>query len=102
MGGADCRAIGLQDIKAVHFTLCQKPWSCRPANHPNDTQHLCERLHERWHALRRRVEKRLGLPQPPDDVHCVWDTRPPKYVPLNVSALLRGRPPSSGELASVE
>ena len=72
------------------FTLCQKPWGCRPARHPDDTQDLCVRLHKRWHDLRRAVERRLGLTE--IQTTCVPLPRgtrgPPEYTPLNVSELL--------------
>ena len=94
VGAADCRAVPLADIKAVHFTLCQKPWGCRPARHPDDTQDLCVRLHKRWHDLRRAVERRLGLTE--IQTNCVPLPRgtrgPPEYTPLNVSELLQRSP----------
>ena len=54
---ARCRATPLADIANVHFTVCQKPWICL-AHHQYD---LCSRLHDRWFALRARLERRLGL-----------------------------------------
>jgi hypothetical protein len=60
-GGADCRAQPLATIKNVHFTLCQKPWMCRVAQHPDDAQHLCRSLHAQWFALRSLSEQRHRL-----------------------------------------
>ena len=28
-GTSDCRAVAYESIKNVHFTLCQKPWTCK-------------------------------------------------------------------------
>ena len=51
VGAAACRATPFAKVKAMHFTLCQKPWICRPLQHVNDTQGLCISFHERWYAL---------------------------------------------------
>jgi len=60
-GSSDCRAQPLNTIKNVHFTLCQKPWSCNVAQHPDDLQHLCMALHTQWFALRKLSEQRHQL-----------------------------------------
>jgi hypothetical protein len=69
VGGNDCRATPLQDIKNVHFTLCQKPWGCAPSRTPADVQGLCVKLHTQWHKLRRSAELRLGIPSVPIEGH---------------------------------
>lgn len=60
-GGADCRAVPLETIKNVHFTLCQKPWKCSFSRQPADEQQLCQALHARWHELRHGLEVTRGL-----------------------------------------
>ncbi|CAN0050547.1 unnamed protein product, partial [Ascophyllum nodosum] len=46
----ECREISLEEIRSVHFTNCQKPWSCVRTIHP-----LCEKLFEQWFHIRREV-----------------------------------------------
>jgi len=46
--GPDCRASTLDAIRSAHFTICSKPWNCRP----NRKHALCLALHARWHSLR--------------------------------------------------
>lgn len=65
VGGQNCRATPLENIKNVHFTLCQKPWRCGPARSGEDKQGLCISLHTKWHVLRRSTEARLGIPSAP-------------------------------------
>jgi hypothetical protein len=66
VGQGACRDTPLQEIKNVHFTLCQKPWKCSYPNFPDDTQHLCATLHTKWFELRRLAEARVGAPPPLD------------------------------------
>ena len=60
VGGRDCRATRLTEIKNAHFTLCQKPWTCRVPEDPADIQHLCSALHRRWFEIRAEVEARVA------------------------------------------
>ena len=76
---ARCRATPLADIANVHFTVCHKPWICL-AHHEYD---LCSRLHDRWFALRARLERRLGLPPPP---------RGPRFAKLGRGGCAHGGP----------
>jgi len=53
-----CREISFDQIKNVHFTICQKPWNCL-----NYHQHqLCAKLHEQWFMIRSELEKSLQIP----------------------------------------
>ena len=48
VGAAACQQTPIEQVKAMHFTLCQKPWICRPLQHEDDKQGLCVAFHERW------------------------------------------------------
>lgn len=61
IGASACRQTRLEDIKFVHWTVCQKPWSCRPNRTPDDQSRLCVRLHKIWFQARHDVERALGL-----------------------------------------
>lgn len=51
----DCRETDFSKIKSVHFTLCQKPWTCpiylvkRPG--------LCREYHKNWFRIRQDFER---------------------------------------------
>ncbi len=48
----DCRTVPLSQIYSVHYTICQKPWSCLSHN-DNAIQHaLCRNLTHEWYHLR--------------------------------------------------
>ena len=65
VGPTDCKALPLSEIKFTHFTVCQKPWSCRPRSE-NDRNNLCLQLHAKWFALRHDLERRFDLAPSPD------------------------------------
>jgi len=48
VGASACQETPIEQVKAMHFTLCQKPWICHPLQHENDKQGLCVSFHERW------------------------------------------------------
>ena len=50
------------DVKFVHFTVCQKPWSCNPNRDPNDENKICMGFHQKWFELRREFEASRGMP----------------------------------------
>lgn len=62
VGASACRKTKFDEVKFVHFTVCQKPWTCRPNRDPDDADRLCARLHEAWFALRRDLEEELTIP----------------------------------------
>lgn len=53
----DCTKQTLNEIKTVHFTVCQKPWQCYRAW----INSLCGDLHRRWFELRKKAEAFYGL-----------------------------------------
>eukprot|EP00977_Amphora_coffeiformis_P002024 scaffold381_cov178-Amphora_coffeaeformis.AAC.13 len=58
----DCRHKKITDIYSVHFTFCQKPWTC-----PNLTEFgpttgkMCKEFHEAWHRVRHDFEQSRGV-----------------------------------------
>ncbi len=47
----DCKATAVPKIKNVHFTVCQKPWSC----FKHDRNVACTPFLEKWYELRNEV-----------------------------------------------
>ena len=83
--GPDCRQATLESIHNVHFTICQKPWECRP----NRKHELCVSLHARWHALRDAFEAEwLGRPRAapgePAPAACAGG----RYAPIDIDGAL--------------
>ena len=62
VGASACRATPLAEVKFMHFTVCQKPWSCNPNRGPDDPDGLCLGLHRTWFAKRRAFEAARGMP----------------------------------------
>ncbi|KAJ1450171.1 hypothetical protein M885DRAFT_533074 [Pelagophyceae sp. CCMP2097] len=61
VGQSKCRLAPLDSVKFVHFTVCQKPWSCRPNRAVDDPNGLCVALHKKWFSLRSQLESKYGL-----------------------------------------
>jgi len=57
MSVPNCRQVKFDEVKNVHFTICQKPWIC-VAGH---AQPLCRAFHREWFAARESLEERLGI-----------------------------------------
>jgi lipopolysaccharide biosynthesis glycosyltransferase len=74
----DCLKQSLDEIKSVHFTVCQKPWSCYKAF----VNPLCAKFHKRWFELRLKSEKYYGIPQ--IDKPCIKEGRKNKYIPMKI------------------
>uniref|UniRef100_A0A6U6KUT6 Nucleotide-diphospho-sugar transferase domain-containing protein n=1 Tax=Odontella aurita TaxID=265563 RepID=A0A6U6KUT6_9STRA len=56
----DCRTTPLGKIRSAHFTICQKPWTCRYFGEKSagDTHgRLCDELHGEWHRIRSDLEE---------------------------------------------
>ena len=51
----NCRHTPFADTLNVHFTLCQKPWSCQRGHR----QSLCMDFHKEWMKRRSALEARL-------------------------------------------
>ena len=60
VGRSACRDVAVDDIKFMHFTVCQKPWSCHPNR--DDANGLCPALHRIWFEKRRAYEAAHGMP----------------------------------------
>jgi hypothetical protein len=63
--------VPIEEIKTVHFTVCQKPWSCYGSG-----RGLCKLLHDQWWAIRANYEEKNGLKPGP---RCVGS----KYEPID-------------------
>lgn len=48
-----CRNVSLPQVKSVHFTVCQKPWTCH-LHHGNEK---CNTALDKWHELRQEVSQ---------------------------------------------
>jgi len=58
----DCRETPVDQIKSVHFTLCQKPWNCPQWTGLSDaTKQLCRSLHAEWFRIRDDLEKSIAI-----------------------------------------
>lgn len=62
VGASACRMTNVDQIKFVHFTVCQKPWTCHPSRVKEDTQRICVALHKIWFGMRAKVEAALEIP----------------------------------------
>lgn len=47
----ECRNISVPLVKNVHFTVCQKPWTC----FRHDKNVRCNIFLDKWHELRKEV-----------------------------------------------
>lgn len=61
IGCSAARQTALESVKFMHFTVCQKPWSCNPSRDPDDDKKLCLALHAAWFETRRRFEAEHGM-----------------------------------------
>mmetsp|Transcript_8689 Transcript_8689/g.12825 ORF Transcript_8689/g.12825 Transcript_8689/m.12825 type:complete len:481 (+) Transcript_8689:110-1552(+) len=50
----DCRETDISKIKTVHFTICQKPWNCKPFAKGS----LCNDFHHKWFQVRKSLDDR--------------------------------------------
>ena len=53
-----------EQVKSVHFTLCQKPWSCIHVGDHNHNMDMCRYFHDQWWDVR-------PIPPPPPDPHMI-------------------------------
>jgi hypothetical protein len=60
----DCRETPMENVKSVHFTLCQKPWIC-PLYVLRDG--LCKKFHSKWFEIRKLWEESNGVSTPDED-----------------------------------
>lgn len=87
----DCRDVPIDEIKSVHFTLCQKPWKCPSwVGDDEKTTKICEKFHERWFAIREDLERKKkgnAYKNPegkyrPDVFHGFCKNRHNGYIPI--------------------
>ena len=56
----DCRNRSVEEVVTVHYTLCQKPWTC-VTHAQNMIQHrLCRKLVKAWYEVRSDMERSWG------------------------------------------
>jgi len=55
----DCRDTKIELVKSVHFTLCQKPWTCPVAL--TDKLPLCKEFHKKWFQIRKSWDGERGI-----------------------------------------
>jgi hypothetical protein len=53
----ECRNTSEPLVKNVHFTVCQKPWTC----HRHDRNVRCNLFLDKWYQLRREVRAGRGM-----------------------------------------
>jgi len=52
----NCRDTDIKDIYSIHYTVCQKPWDCRPSDKP-----LCVKMVAEWWKVRQDYEEINGF-----------------------------------------
>ena len=59
----DCRLTPIDEVKMVHFTICQKPWTCPNLNrsHPCFYCAICDTFHRRWFEIREEFEHKHNI-----------------------------------------
>jgi lipopolysaccharide biosynthesis glycosyltransferase len=55
----ESEAQSIDEIKSSHFTVCQKPWTCRGWD---KDEGLCGALHRKWFQLRKEAAIFYGIP----------------------------------------
>ena len=48
----DCRLSRVEDVKVVHFTICQKPWECHGTSTSCYYCKICNQFHRKWFEIR--------------------------------------------------
>lgn len=56
----DCRNRPVTDVGLIHFTVCQKPWTCQLMGKDDIYQRLCRDFHHMWFLARSDMEKSWG------------------------------------------
>lgn len=58
----DCRSRNIQDIKTIHYTVCQKPWNCISYKNDNGpTGKQCRKFHTEYHKIRAHYEEQQQM-----------------------------------------
>lgn len=61
----DCRLTPFGDLVLVHYTMCQKPWTCQLPTFLPGRHALCRQAHTEWFRLRHTIDERLNRTLPP-------------------------------------
>jgi hypothetical protein len=56
----DCRNRPVTDVGLIHFTVCQKPWTCQKMEKDSIESRLCRAFHHAWFQTRSDMEKSWG------------------------------------------
>ena len=56
----DCRNRPIDEVKLLHFTVCQKPWTCNLWPNNNIRSNLCRAFHHAWFLERAELERSWG------------------------------------------
>jgi hypothetical protein len=80
----NCLVTPLEQIQSVHFTMCQKPWSCRLPDFGNPPE-LCRVVQQVWYQHRRELELQQGKIPPSNysvDDHTLGYCQDGVYLPM--------------------
>lgn len=93
----NCSGVAIDEVFSTHFTVCQKPWTCRPV-----ASTMCHELHAVWWDVRSSLERSCGLEPHPRCVDRSGRIRRRPYARL-LPRLIQASPSplaSSGQLTS--
>lgn len=84
MADLNCTKMPFEQVKSVHFTLCQKPWSCIHVGDHNHNMDMCRYFHDQWWDIRDKLQQRVGEFEPPTKANrCPRSGYPPlKEFPI--------------------
>ena len=51
----DCRETNIKDVKTIHYTLCQKPWTCLTFENVGPRS-ICNKYHHEWFKIRKDLD----------------------------------------------
>ena len=91
----DCRLSRVEDVKVVHFTICQKPWECHGTSTSCYYCKICNQFHRKWFEIREELERERGAYQTELYAHGKTPARRNMcrsynragYIPIDVSKL---------------
>ena len=91
----DCRLSRVEDVKVVHFTICQKPWECHGTSTSCYYCKICNQFHRKWFEIREELERERGAYQSELYAHGKTPARRNMcrsynragYIPIDVSKL---------------
>jgi len=89
----DCSQTPFDQIKFIHFTTCQKPWTCGLPWRKNASHSQCRKGHRSWFQMRKAIEVKYSLQVRLPESHeqewtlgyCqVYPSNETAYVPMHV------------------